>query len=205
MDFDKASFGSRLRILMQEKGDTLYTVAAYLGMKPSTISRYVNGHYAPKAHVLERLAQYYQVNPAWLLGTESVRRNTEHASSRVPILGDVAAGVPIWAEQNFDGYAAVDADERIDFALRVRGDSMINARIYTGDLVYVRRQPEVENGEIAVVLVDGEATVKRVWNREDSILLHPENPAYSDMVFPKDNSHSLAVLGKVIFVKGRVE
>ncbi len=205
MAFDKASFGARLRSVMKAQGDTIYTVAAYLGMKPSTISRYTNGQYMPKAPTLEMLARRYGVNPAWLMGEAVNRTQTAMPQGMVPILGDVAAGLPIWAEQNFDGYTAIDTEEHVDFALRIRGDSMTGARILNGDLVYVRRQPQVENGEIAVVLVDGEATVKRVFDHADSLVLHAENEAYPDMVFPKDNTHSLAILGKVIFVKGRVE
>ena len=82
---------------------------------------------------------------------------------------------------------------------------MIGARIYNGDLVYVRRQPQVENGEIAVVLVDGEATVKRVFYHPDKLVLRPENKTFPDMVYRKEENHDLSVLGKVIFVKGRVE
>ena len=204
MAFDKASFGARLRALMQENGDTIYTVASLLSMQASTVSRYVNGQYVPKAPTLELLARHYGVNPTWLMG-EDVPRTLSEKQNAVPVLGDVAAGVPIWAQENYDGLAAVDPGENVDFALRIRGDSMQNARIHNGDLVYVRRQPEVENGEIAVILVDGEATVKRVYDKGDALVLHPENEAYTDMVFPKDGSRDIAVLGKVILVKGRVE
>lgn len=204
MAFDKLSFGARLRLLMQENGDTIYTVASLLSMQASTVSRYVNGQYVPKAPTLEILARHYGVNPVWLMG-EDVPRFSAKAENAVPILGDVAAGVPIWAEQNYDGLAAIDPGEHVDFALRIRGDSMQNARIYNGDLVYVRRQPAVENGEIAVVLVDGEATVKRVYDKDDALVLRPENEAYADMVYPKNGERQISVLGKVIFVKGRVE
>ncbi len=204
MAFDKLSFGTRLRSLMQENGDTIYTVASLLSMQPSTVSRYVNGQYVPKAPTLELLARHYGVNPVWLMG-EDAPRNPSEPQSTVPVLGDVAAGVPIWAEQNYDGLAAIDPGENVDFALRIRGDSMQNARIYNGDLVYVRRQPAVENGEIAVILIDGEATVKRVYDKGDSLVLRPENEAYSDMVYKKDGKNRISVLGKVVFVKGRVE
>lgn len=204
MGFDKISFGTRLRALMQENGDTIYTVASLLSMQPSTVSRYINGQYVPKAPTLDILARHYGVNPGWLMGEEISKRPDKNENT-VPVLGDVAAGVPIWAEQNYDGLAAVDPGENVDFALRIRGDSMQNARIFNGDLVYVRRQPQVENGEIAVVLVDGEATVKRVYDKGDALVLHPENEAYSDMIYKKDSTRQISVLGKVIMVKGRVE
>ena len=207
MAFDKIAFGKRLHSLMKEHGDTVYTLADHLGLKASTISRYNNGQYVPKAPTLEMICRHYGVNPNWLMGS-NVPKDWPYASAagkNVPILGDVAAGIPIWAEENYAGHAVVDADEHVDFALRVRGDSMINARILNGDLVYVRRQPKVENGEIAVVLVDNEATVKRVFDTPDKIVLRAENDAYSDMVYDKKKGHDLSVLGKVIFVKGRVE
>ena len=207
MAFDKVLFGKRLRSLMQEFGDTIYTVADYLGMKPSTISRYTNGLYVPKAPTLDALAKRYSVSASWLMGESSQKYiQSDSVSMRtVPILGVVAAGVPIWAEENFEGYTATDADEHIDFVLRVQGDSMINARIYNGDFVYVRKQPDVENGEIAVVLVDNEATVKRVFKYPNMIILRPENPAYSEMIYQKNDAKDIRILGKVLYVKGAVQ
>ncbi len=204
MAFDKIEFGQRLHALMKEYGDTIYSLAEYLELKPSTVSRYNNGQYVPKAPTLELICRRYGVNPNWLMG-ENVPKTPSAGSQTVPVLGDVAAGLPIWAEENYSGHVTVDPDEHVDFALRVRGDSMIGARIYNGDLVYVRRQPQVENGEIAVVLVDGEATVKRVFYYSDRLVLRPENEAFSDMIYNKSDAHDLSVLGKVVFVKGRVE
>lgn len=204
MAFDKIGFGKRLHALMKENGDTIYSLASYLQLKPSTVSRYNNGQYVPKAPTLDLLCRRYGVSPGWLLGDDAEKTPADAVKS-VPVLGDVAAGLPIWAEENYAGRVAIDPDEHVDFALRVRGDSMIGARIYNGDLVYVRRQPQVENGEIAVVLVDGEATVKRVFDYSDRLVLRPENDAFSDMIYKKEDARDLAVLGKVIFVKGRVE
>ncbi len=207
MAFDKVSFGKRLHSVMKEYGDTVYTLAEHLGMQPSTVSRYNNGQYVPKAPTLEMISRRYGVNPNWLMGENvpKVMPDTVSPVKEVPILGDVAAGLPIWAEENYDGKALADPEDHVDFALRVRGDSMVGARIYNGDLVYVRRQPRVENGEIAVVLVENEATVKRVFDYPDKIVLRPENEAFSDMVYIKGDAPPISVLGKVIFIKARVE
>lgn len=207
MAFDKSVFGNRLRTLMREGGDTIYTLAAYLNLRPSTVSRYTSGMYVPKAPTLSMMAKRYGVNPAWLMGEEENKAPSSPftPSLSVPILGDVAAGTPIWAEENYEGRSSIDEGEHIDFALRVRGDSMTGARIFSGDIVYVRRQPKVENGEIAVVLVDNEATVKRVFLHPDKVVLKPENDAYQDMVYYNGDGHDVCVLGKVIFVKGRVD
>ncbi len=206
MAFDKVAFGERLRTVMKENGDTIYSLAGHLGLRPSTVSRYNNGQYVPKAPTLEMICRLYHISPNWLMGEDVPKTPSSSVSGRsIPVLGEVAAGIPIWAEQNYDGHIVVDDDEHVDFALRIRGDSMTGARIYNGDLVYVRRTPEVENGEIAVVLVDGEATVKRVYDYPEKLVLRAENEAYADMVYPKEEGHTLSVLGKVIFVKGRVE
>ncbi|MDD6308548.1 MAG: transcriptional repressor LexA [Clostridia bacterium] len=207
MAFDKKVFGTRLRSLMHENHDTVYSVAEYLGMKPSTVSRYTNGLYVPKAPTLDALARRYGVNAGWLMGEREMQQCIEDKTEPrlVPILGVVAAGIPIWAEENLEGYTAVDADDHVDFVLRVKGDSMINARIYDGDLVYVRKQPDVENGEIAVVMVDNEATVKRIYKYANMIVLRPENSAFSEMIFKKADAKTISILGKVLYVKGRVK
>ena len=121
----------------------------------------------------------------------------EGERNRVPILGDVAAGSPILAEQNIDDYLTFDCDGREDeyFALRVRGESMLNAGILPGDLVVVRRQPTAHNGEIVVALLGEEATVKRLQRKDGQIWLLPENDAYQPI-----NGNDASVLGKVTAV-----
>ena len=117
--------------------------------------------------------------------------------NRVPILGDVAAGTPIFADQNIDDYLTFDCDGREDeyFALRVRGESMLNAGILPGDLVVVRRQQTALNGEIVVALLGEEATVKRLQRKGGEIWLLPENENYQ----PIDGTNA-SVLGKVTAV-----
>ena len=124
----------------------------------------------------------------------------EGERNRVPILGDVAAGSPILAEQNIDDYLTFDCDGREDeyFALRVRGESMLNAGILPGDLVVVRRQPTAHNGEIVVALLGEEATVKRLQRKDGQIWLLPENEAYQPI-----NGNDASVLGKVTAVVRR--
>ncbi len=117
--------------------------------------------------------------------------------NRIPILGDVAAGSPILAQECIDDYLTFDCDGRENeyFALRVRGESMLNAGILPGDLVVVRRQQTAQNGEIVVALLEDEATVKRFSRRNGEIWLLPENDAYQ----PIDGTNA-AVLGKVTAV-----
>ena len=125
----------------------------------------------------------------------------EHRSiERIPIVGNVAAGTPILAQQNIEDYLTFDAggDAEEFFALRVRGESMIDAGILSGDVVVVHRQPEVNNGEIAVALLDNEATVKRFSRHGNSIWLLPENENYQ----PIDGRHA-EILGRVTAVVRR--
>jgi repressor LexA len=107
------------------------------------------------------------------------------ATKKVPLVGKIACGTPITAEENIEDYVDVPEDVYADFALICQGDSMINARIHDGDIVYIRMQPEVENGEIAAVFIDGEATLKRVYYQKGRIILQPENNSYPPMIYEK--------------------
>lgn len=117
---------------------------------------------------------------------------------RVPLLGSIACGTPILAAQNLDGEVDIPATVHADFALRCKGDSMINARIYDGDIVYIRQQPEVEHGEIAAVLVGDDATLKRVYLYEDHISLEAENPQYRPLVYWGEDMNNVRILGKAV-------
>lgn len=115
---------------------------------------------------------------------------------KIPILGTIACGDPIYADENIDGYAMAPSHVDADFCLRCKGDSMVNARIYDGDIVYIHKQPVVENGEIAAVLIDDEATLKRVYIYSDKIVLQPENPLYAPIVCIHEEMNSVQILGK---------
>ena len=121
----------------------------------------------------------------------------EGERNRIPIVGDVAAGSPIFADEHIDDYLTFDCAGQEDhhFALRVRGESMLNAGILPGDLVVVRRQQTAQNGEIVVALLGEEATVKRLQRRNGEIWLLPENEAYQ----PINGTHA-SILGKVTAV-----
>lgn len=116
---------------------------------------------------------------------------------KVPRVGAIACGTPILAEQNIDAYDPVPDYVKCDFTLVCKGDSMINARIYDGDIVCIKLQPEVEDGEIAAVLVgDDEATLKRVRYYPDHIVLEPENPMYKPLVFWEERMNDIRIIGK---------
>lgn len=117
---------------------------------------------------------------------------------RIPLLGTIACGEPILAMDNIEDYVSIPKDLAGDFALICKGDSMINARIFDGDIVYIRQQDTVENGEIAAVLIDNEATLKRVRLYDDHIVLEPENPMYKPLSYWGEEMNAIRILGKAV-------
>lgn len=117
---------------------------------------------------------------------------------KIPLIGSIACGAPILAEEHIEEYISIPKHISADFALTCKGDSMINARIFDGDIVYIRQQDTIENGEIAAVLIDGEATLKRVKLYEDHISLEPENPQYRPLVYWGEEMNTVRILGKAV-------
>lgn len=123
----------------------------------------------------------------------------------VPLLGTIAAGAPILAEEHIEEYIALSVDVKADFALRVRGDSMIEANIFDGDIVFIHQQPTVENGEIAAVMLidpvtsDAVATLKRVYQTPNGMQLVPENRNYAPIIVNEDNYEGAKILGKATY------
>lgn len=116
----------------------------------------------------------------------------------VPLIGTIACGQPILAVENADEVVEVPEHVHADFALRCKGDSMVDARIYDGDIVYIRSQPEVENGQIAAVRIGEEATLKKVRVFQDMIILEPANQAFEPLVYRGDELNDIEVLGKAV-------
>lgn len=113
-----------------------------------------------------------------------------------PRLGTIACGEPILAEENIEAYDDIPDNIKCDFTLICKGDSMVNARINDGDIVYIKQQSQVDNGEIAAVLIDNEATLKRVYIYEDKVVLQPENTKYPPFVYTKEDMNNIRILGK---------
>lgn len=117
---------------------------------------------------------------------------------KIPLLGKIACGAPILAEEHIEEYIDIPKNIHADFALTCQGDSMINARIFNGDIVYIRQQDTVESGEIAAVLIDNDATLKRIRIFDDHISLEPENPQYRPIVLWGEDMNTVRILGKAI-------
>lgn len=185
----------------------------------SDLSQYVSGKVIPGQDKLTILGLALDVSEAWLMGydvpmerNQPVPKSTNNTitlpdniiplpknSKTVPLLGSIACGSPILAEENIEAMLPLPDFIRADFALRCKGDSMIDARILDGDFVYIRKQPDVENGEVAAVLIDDEATLKRVYKHNGQIVLQPANPAYPPMVYTGEDINNLRILGKAVY------
>lgn len=201
--------GTRLRYLRKQDDITQQYLADRLGIAKSTVSMYENGQREPDFEMLEKLADFFNVpmstffpggeTPAkpFPLPSNIVRLPVSRPT--VPLVGQIACGTPILAEENIEGYVELPAHVRADYALTCKGDSMINAGIRDGDVVYIRHQEEVENGQIAAVMVDeGEATLKRVYHDGATVSLIAENPAVPPMVFTGPDINRLRVIGLAV-------
>ena len=203
----------KIKFLRKSKGMSLEQLAELVGTSRQTVHRYENGTITNIPHdKVEALARALDTTPARLMGWEDEREipsfNNINAvrgakgvkTKKLPILGNVACGEPIFASEEHDYYATAGAEVGADFCLKARGDSMINARIFDGDILFVKKQESVDDGEIAVVLIDDEATVKRVYfDRDNGILtLIPENPTYKPMRYMGAKLNQIRILGKVV-------
>lgn len=207
-----AEIGVRIADRRIQLGFTMDDVAQRIGVAKSTIQRYEKGQINKiKLPVIESIASVLSVSPDWLIGnTEDPTPNTINRPNiaaniipmpemkKVPLIGNIACGAPILAEEHITEYVDIPKHIPADFALTCKGDSMINARIFDGDIVYIRQQSTAENGEIAAVLIDEEATLKRVRLYDDHISLEPENPQYRPLVYWGEEMNTVRILGKAI-------
>ena len=190
---------SRIKERRTALGMTLLDVANALNVKEATVQRYESGEIKNLKHttVLE-LAKIFKCTPAYLMGwDENDCTDTKAGVGRLPLLGKIAAGQPILASEECEFFSPID-DTRADFCLRVKGDSMVGAGIKDGDIVFIRKQDCVDDGEIAAVLVDDEATLKRVYLTDDTVTLISENPKYKPMIYTKKQCKNIRILGKAV-------
>lgn len=203
--FNITLFAKRLEGLMNENDDTTRSLGEFLKLSHSTISRYMAGKIIPKSMMIQAIAIKYGVNPVWLMGAEGAEKYLyENRTKKIPVIGTIAAGQPIMAEEHIEYYEVVSESENVDMCLIVKGDSMSGARILSGDVVFIRKQSDVEDGEIAVVLIDDEATLKRVYKVNGNVILHAENPSYKDIVISAKDYKSVTILGKATSFKAKL-
>lgn len=188
--------GERIRDRRRELGLSADHVAKALGKDRSTYYRYESNDIENMPmSILQPLAKILGVSEAFLISGRH-----EVPTKRIPVLGCIAAGDPVLADEQYGEYVEVGdgGGVQVDFCLRVKGDSMIDARIQDGDLVFVRKQSTVENGEIAVVLIDDEATLKRFYKTDAGVILKPENSKYEPLFYTDEDFKDVRILGKAV-------
>lgn len=196
-------FAKRLKELRASRGLTQDDLARELNLVKSSISMYENGKRKPSFEVLEAIADYFNVNMDTLYSSAPV---FVPSLKRVPMLGYAAAGQPL---ENLDGqdtyYVETDSRYAVDFCITVRGDSMINAGINDGDIVFVKSQPEVPNGKIACVEIDNERVcIKRFYKTDTGVMLVSENPKYAPLQFSESNCTDFKVLGLAVLKQSEI-
>lgn len=195
----------RIQYLMEKQGLKQTDLARMTGIDKSSISLYLSGKYKPKGDKVHLIAKALNTDPAFIMGFDSEEKVILPSNiiplpqrKNIPLLGTIACGEPILATENIDGFVSADENITADFALKCKGDSMINARIFDGDIVYIRQQADVENGEIAAVLIGEDATLKRVHKYENKIVLSPANPMYDDLIYSGERLNEIKILGKAV-------
>ena len=198
--------------LKTENGLTTDQLSQISSVPKGTLNKLLNGETRnPTGGTLKKLADALNCPVELLYAREGQAVRTLRNAGDVlpihrraiPLLGEIAAGAPIYADEETE-LILCDDSLRCDFALRVRGDSMIGARIHDGDLVFIRSQDDVDDGEIAAVVLNDEATLKRVYHIRNGLQLLSENPRYAPMIFTLDECDSIRILGKAVGFQSRL-
>ena len=218
------TIGNRIRNARREAGLTQAELAARGCISRSYLAGVEGDRYNPSVETLQKLASALGTSSGALLGERSASGTAAQEASaarlfeqlrregrlpenlslldephRVPLVGEIACGTPILAEENIEDYVDLPRHIRADYALTCRGESMIGAGIHDGDVVYIRQQPEVQNGQIAAVRVDGDtATLKRFYSSGGTVTLVAENPAVPPQIFSGAELERLCVLGLAV-------
>lgn len=205
----KILLGKNIRLFRTKLGLSATELANKAKVAKSSLSDWEHGRTQPSTDALFRICSVLNCNVTDLLSSEVVGEIktlnlandfTPITKIKVPVLGTVACGQPIFAEEHLECYVDAIGNIQADFALWAKGDSMIEARIFDGDLIFVKKQEMVENGEIAVVLIDDEVTLKKVlYEPEKSrLMLLPANKNYLPLIYEGEDLNKIRILGKAV-------
>lgn len=202
------TIGERIKHRRKVLGLSAEEVANKMGVSAATVYRYESSDILNMGiDKLELIARALSTSPAYLMGwedeSEGIFRYNNISpikTKKFPLLGEIACGRPIFADEDHESYIEAGADIKADFCLKCQGDSMIGARIMPGDIVFIRQQDMVDNGEIAAVVIDDSATLKRVYYypEQGKLILQAENPAYEPLVYIGDELNCIRILGKAV-------
>ena len=199
---------NKLQELRERKGASMKEISRLLGMKYTTYVSYEKGQREPNSDVLVKIADFYGTTVDYLLGVNNERTSGKSTGVMIPVLGYVRAGIPIEAVEEILDYEEISLEMSRQgdyFGLQIKGDSM-EPKFSDGDVVIVRKQTQVENGQIAVVLVNGnDATVKKFYRTDNGIKLVSTNPTYDPFFFTPDEVNSLPVqvIGRVVELRAK--
>lgn len=212
----------RLREAMRVKEKKQIDLVRATGIDKGSISNYLSGRYEPKQEAIYKLSMALGVSEMWLWGYDvpmerppmqkgkkEFEKNPENGlypnlmpitTKSFPVLGDIACGKPIMANEEKELYVEAGTTIDADFCLRAKGDSMVGARIYDGDIVFIRKQEMVDNGDIAAVIIEDEASLKRVnyFPEKNLLILKAENAKYEDLVYTGEELNHIRILGRAI-------
>lgn len=196
------SIGKKLKMLRSKSDLSLDELATnlnksvskeeeqYIMFNKGKLSKWENDREEPKLSALKYVADFYDVS------VDSIISDKDNHDLGIPLIGKIAAGTPIFADQNVEDYFTIDSRIDADFCLRIQGDSMIDAGINNNDIVFIRQQPTLEAGEIGAIQIGEEATLKRFYKTNDSIILQPANSNYLPQIYTEEND--IKILGKLV-------
>ncbi|WP_066924722.1 LexA family transcriptional regulator [Murdochiella massiliensis] len=204
----KRTFAKNFSHYLELKGITRADVSRLLGYPETTLANWANGVNYPRIDKIQELADFFGIKKSDLIEDKIdaiINRQPDlhpiHKIRSVPILGTIACGTPIWAEENFEGYVGIDPMHMDgEFALICKGDSMVDANIHNGDIVLMKKTSDVEDGKIAAVLIEDETTLKKVYKKENLLVLQPCNSSYSPIVYSYDEAEDkgVQILGECV-------
>ena len=201
-----SNIGERIKELRKKSSLTQKELSLKVNKSESSVRMWELGLSEPDIDTLNILSDIFSVPTDYIIGKSPSLDITTIPGifipnkKKLPMFGKIACGEPIYADESFEGYIEVEDCVNADFCLRAKGDSMIGARIMDGDIVIVKRQDMVNNGEIAVVLIGDEATLKRAYfyPEKNKLVLNPENPKYEPLVYIGEELNSIRILGKAV-------
>lgn len=191
MKSSREILSENIRYQLKKSGMEQSELAEKLGVSQSSISHWINGNKYPRIDTIEKIAKLFNVRKSDITDEPHIG----FGSALIPLLGTIAAGVPILAEENIEDYFNLDKKVNADFCLRIQGDSMINVNIMDGDIVFIHQQSDLENGEIGAILLGSQATLKRFYRKNGQVILQAENPAYEPIIISSGDVH---VMGKIV-------
>lgn len=206
----------RINEAIEKSGYSYVELSKITGISKSTLQRYATGE-TKKIPIdnIEKIAIATNTDSRYLMGWDNESSEKDPLDilmekydnikpvklKRFPLLGEIACGEPIFADEDRESCVMADMDINADFCLTAKGDSMINARINDGDIVFIKEMPMVDNGDIAAVIIDDEATLKKVYYYPDKgkLVLYPENPNYEPFIYVGEELNSIRILGKAVY------